>query len=413
MRRQLSRIRCGGLNRNAHCLYMVACVSPVCGIIQQITMITQTDYLIVGAGINGMLTARFLAQAGKQVTLIERGEPGRESSWAGGGIVSSSLPVALHSGSDCSCILGPGILSRTGSRAGDAETGIDVECRQTGLLMLDAADRDAALAWAQNNGRVMQQARPGGNPGPGTSAWPGVPVGDFRMPQIANVRNPRLCRRRWLSPCRQVPRYSSGQVSRPRISMSPAGRLPGFGSPVTTRLGTPSSKRHVSLSCSGAWSAAVPLSRLGVNLAVQPVKGEMLLYKFPKPPGRRALFSPGVAILFRVPTATACWRSGHAWNMPISTNPLPMLRARARSDSATALLPVLQDQTPLQQWAGLRPGSGDGIPFIGKLKRWDNLFVNAGQFRNDAWCPAPASARLLSDLALGGPPIAAAGTLRT
>ncbi len=51
-----------------------------------------SDTLIIGGGIIGLLTARELAAAGLRVTLIERGETGREASWAGGGILSPLYP---------------------------------------------------------------------------------------------------------------------------------------------------------------------------------------------------------------------------------------------------------------------------------------------------------------------------------
>ena len=51
-----------------------------------------SDVLIIGGGIIGLLTARELAQAGAQITLLEMGQIGRESTWAGGGIVSPLYP---------------------------------------------------------------------------------------------------------------------------------------------------------------------------------------------------------------------------------------------------------------------------------------------------------------------------------
>lgn len=37
-----------------------------------------SDFLVVGGGVIGMLTARELAQSGAKVTLVERGSCGRE-----------------------------------------------------------------------------------------------------------------------------------------------------------------------------------------------------------------------------------------------------------------------------------------------------------------------------------------------
>ncbi|MGH8463018.1 MAG: FAD-dependent oxidoreductase, partial [Pseudomonas sp.] len=50
------------------------------------------DFLIIGGGVMGLLTARELAQAGASVTIVEQGLCCQEASWAGGGIVSPLYP---------------------------------------------------------------------------------------------------------------------------------------------------------------------------------------------------------------------------------------------------------------------------------------------------------------------------------
>ena len=50
------------------------------------------DILIVGGGVIGLSSALELARAGAKVTVVERGQCGNESSWAGGGILSPLLP---------------------------------------------------------------------------------------------------------------------------------------------------------------------------------------------------------------------------------------------------------------------------------------------------------------------------------
>jgi glycine oxidase len=62
--------------------------------------------------------------------------------------------------------------------------------------------------------------------------------------------------------------------------------------------------------------------------------------------------------------------------------------------SAQRILPLLAAYQPIKQWAGLRPASPNGIPFIGKHPVLANLWINAGQFRNGLVL-APASAQLL------------------
>jgi glycine oxidase len=64
---------------------------------------------------------------------------------------------------------------------------------------------------------------------------------------------------------------------------------------------------------------------------------------------------------------------------------------------ATELLPVLGSIQPIRHWAGLRPGSPDNIPVIGRHPDLENVFVNTGHYRYGVTM-APASAELLVDL---------------
>ena len=64
------------------------------------------------------------------------------------------------------------------------------------------------------------------------------------------------------------------------------------------------------------------------------------------------------------------------------------------SVAATALVPALADCVLVRQWAGLRPGSPDGVPFIGEHPLVKGLFVNTGHFRNGV-VMGPASVQVL------------------
>ena len=50
-------------------------------------MSARREVLIVGGGVIGLTTAYFLAKDGVRVAVTERGEFGREASWAGAGII--------------------------------------------------------------------------------------------------------------------------------------------------------------------------------------------------------------------------------------------------------------------------------------------------------------------------------------
>lgn len=359
-------------------------------------MTDQTDYLIVGAGINGMLTARYLHQAGARVSIIDKGKPGRESSWAGGGIVSPLYPWRYSAAVTALATWAQEFYPRLAAEL-LAETGIDVECRQSGLLMLDAADREQALQWAATNGQRMEQRDQTGIRAIAPALADRFSHGLW-MPQIANVRNPRLCQAL----------LHSLQAS-PRVRLLAETQAVGFdtsgGSISAVRIqhadgSMASIEASCVIVCCGAWSAVL-LANLGVDVSVHPVKGEMLLYKFPEPPLDCIVLTKG---RYLIPRADGHVLAGSTLEYAEFDKSVSATARQTLSRSAAAMLPALQDMEPVRQWAGLRPGSGDGIPFIGRLRPWDNLYLNAGQFRNGLVL-APASARLLCDLLLGQPPI--------
>ena len=62
-------------------------------------------------------------------------------------------------------------------------------------------------------------------------------------------------------------------------------------------------------------------------------------------------------------------------------------------------LMLLEDLEVERQWAGLRPGTERGIPYICQHDEVENLYVHAGHFRNGIVLGA-ASAELMTDIVL-------------
>ena len=105
------------------------------------------DCVIVGAGLIGMLTAAELAAGGMQVTILERGQPARESSWAGGGILSPlypwRYPDSVSELARWSQRYYPEFCRRLA-----AESGIDPQWTLSGLMIADIEEREAVQRWA-------------------------------------------------------------------------------------------------------------------------------------------------------------------------------------------------------------------------------------------------------------------------
>ena len=345
--------------------------------------------LVVGGGAIGLLTARELANAGAQVTLIEKGEIGRESTWAGGGILSPLYPwryaeplTALASWSQA--------RYTDLCRELQAESGVDPECVPSGLLILDPEERAAALGWAKAHQMRMEQVQPADladlEPALGHTE-----DGALWLPEIGQVRNPRFARalRRAVESRGKV--REQDEVSELLVT---AGRIQG----VRTRQGILEADQIVI--CAGAWTAKL-LTQLGETPAVEPVRGQMMIFMTQPGQVRHIVLYRDRYIIPR--------RDGHILigSTLEYTGFDKATTAEAKEQlyrAASTLFPLLRHSPIEHHWAGLRPGSPNGIPYIGAHPQVEGLYFNAGHFRNGV-VTGPASARLVADLMLNRMPI--------
>ncbi|MBY4678239.1 glycine oxidase ThiO [Marinobacterium arenosum] len=350
-----------------------------------------SDFLVIGGGVIGMMTARELAQSGAEVTLVERRQCAQESSWAGGGIVSPLYPwrysepvTRLATWSQSSYIhLADELID---------ETGYDPELRQKGMLMLSVDDEAEALAWAARfhrplrrvDGEFVYRKEPRLAEGVESAIW---------MPEVASVRNPRLGRalRESLRLNPKIRLIEQAAVSGLLID---GERISG----VSTSAGEFRAEQTVI--AAGAWSGEL-LAELGIGLPVEPVHGQMMLYRAP------------VGLIDRVVLADGRYLIPRSDGRVLVGSTLERIGFNKRTDEETrhslhqtalSILPALAEFPIEHHWSGLRPGSPEGVPYIGAVPGYQGLWVNAGQFRNGLVL-APASTRLLADLLLKRDPI--------
>lgn len=348
-----------------------------------------TDILVVGGGILGMLTARELARAGAKVALVERGECGREASWAGGGIVSPLYPWRYSEGITALASWSQAQYPALAASLRE-ESGIDPEWTACGLLMLDRDEAGRAHAWAERHGHQLLDLGVGGL----REAEPALAMGDgaLWMPAIGQVRNPRLAKAaRGTLAANGIELWEHTEVTALRVEQ---GRI----------LGASSSAGDIDASrvviAGGAWSARL-LGELAGGMAVEPVKGQMILYRTEPGAIRHIVLNEGKYVIPRLDghVLTGSTLEYVGFDKQTTEQALSELRRVAES-----MFPLLAGSPVVHQWAGLRPGSPEGIPYIGRHPRVEGLFVNAGHFRNGVVL-APASARLMADLVLERPPI--------
>lgn len=350
-----------------------------------------SDYLIVGGGVIGMMMARELSIAGADVTLVDRLGCAEESSWAGGGIVSPLYPwrykdavTALATWSQSSYVLLAQELIE--------ETGFDPELRQKGMFMVSVEDADDARAWAAKHHRplttvdadFLYQKEPHLKEGLGEALW---------MPEVGSIRNPRLGRS--LRESLMVRDNVTVLEHQPLESLVIEGeQVKGI---VTSKGELRADKTIIA---AGSWSGEL-LKPLGLNVPVAPVRGQMMLFKAKPGLVNRVVLMDGRYVIPRNDGRVLVGSTLEHTGFVKETS------QEARDslfETAINIVPELADYPIEHHWAGLRPGSPEGIPYIGTVPGYENLYLNAGHFRNGLVL-APASTRLLADQLLGRTPI--------
>lgn len=343
-----------------------------------------TDCIIIGGGVIGMLSARALMQRGVKVTIVERGPFGREASWAGGGILSPLYPWRYGDAVNQ--------LARKSQQQYPALSdellrisGIDPEFRKCGLLVLDIDSVEKAEQWVQNYNIDLQwfgadQAQalePSLAHGPEQSAW---------MPDVAQLRNPRFLA------ALQIYLEKQGARLIPDAEVTQINTNNDQASGVATADGLELQADHIVIA-NGAWSGRL-LQQMNINLQIHPIRGQMIVMEADADLLKTIILKDGHYLIPRSDGKIVVGSTVENVGFDKSTTEQAYHLLRA---FATGLLPALGDAPVLKQWAGLRPGCGEGIPYICEHPEIKGLYVNAGHFRNGI-VMAPASAELIADL---------------
>ncbi|MEE4238984.1 MAG: glycine oxidase ThiO [Anderseniella sp.] len=359
--------------------------------------------VIVGAGVAGLSAALTLLLRGHAVAVLERGKVGRESSWAGGGILSPLLPWDYSEAVNALALRSMAAYADWVAHA-ESLSGLSAQYWRCGMLALDVAQVNEALAWCVAHG---MEAELGSSARPSTLAptldgatkhstkpaseqlaayppqWGGSD--SVWLPGVAQARNPRL-----VAALRAAVLKLGGKIY-PQCGANAVRARSGHVTAVETACGEFAADRLVL--ATGAW-AGLGLRGLAGVPQMRPVRGQMLLFKLEPGTLETILYRRGLYLIPR--------RDGHILvgstleDVGFDKSTSAETR-RSLQDDAASLLPQLGEMQPLQHWAGLRPGSPDNIPVIDRHPDFDNVYVNTGHFRYGVTM-APASSELLADL---------------
>lgn len=348
-----------------------------------------TDVLIIGGGVIGLSIARELYKKGeRRITVIDRGPIGREASWAAAGMLAPNVETDtsddFHRFGTESLELYPNLASELLE-----ETGVDIELDQSGTLSLAFNEAEAGEldeTFERQELRNVPVNRLSGdavrNLEPAVS--PAVCAG-LLYPSDWQVENRKL-----LAALRRFAEISEIRI----VENADVSELLVDGSRVAgARVGTDEDHAGVTILATGAWTSLIKIGDAPMQVSVKPIRGQMISFEIRTRRIHRVMYSPRGYIVPRADGRVLIGATVEdvGFNKSVTDEGLDSLKA-----AAVEIAPRLAEFEITEKWAGLRPFAADGLPVIGDLPGWENVFVATAHYRNGILL-APKTAQILAD----------------
>ncbi len=351
-----------------------------------------SDVIVVGAGVVGLSAARALAGRGIRVLVVERSRVGAEASSAAAGM----LAPQAESDSD-SPLLELGLRARDHIEALvpvlERETGMALDYSSRGLVEVafseaQAAELQSRLAWQRGRNLAVEplsaedlrQAEP--------NLSPAARFGLF-VPGDHRIDNVRLTRALAAS---AVARGAAILSGRPVLSLLvESGRVLGV------RAGNELHRAPTVVNAAGAWAGL--LGGDPEPPPVEPIRGQIVAFEVAPPALRHVVVS---ARGYLVPRGDGRILAGSTSERAGFDKSVTAAGLRSVLDAAIEIAPFVADVPVADTWAGLRPGTPDGLPILGP-GALGGLVHAAGLFRNGILL-GPLVGEIAADLAMNRVP---------
>lgn len=308
-----------------------------------------SDAVVIGGGVIGCAVAYALAREGASVTLVERDGVGRHASGAAAGMLAPVTESVGAVGRESLALL-PDLVREVRELSG-----IDPQLSPSGIVRIAGPGAPVPEGCEWLGPDELRKRVPGIAPAAPGAVW---------SPLEGHVHPLLLTRALAGAAVRRGVRLELGRSA---VGLVREGdRVTG----VRTDTGTVSAADVVL--CAGAWTRLIE-----PRLPVEPVKGQMLALEAPEPALRTVVWGPRA---YLVPRADGeLWVGATVERAGFDVRPTAGGVASLLA-GACELIPGLEACEVRRAWAGLRPGTPDGLPAVGPLR--PGLYIAAGHYRN-------------------------------
>ncbi len=334
------------------------------------------DAIVIGGGVIGLSVALELNKRGSKVLVLDRGAPGHEASFAAGGMLAHCDPHTPES------LRHLAVLSATMYREFVHElmdeTGVSIDMRPHGTIYFPDTQENVPL------GRALSPAEL-------SSTEPHL------VPPGSGYYLPESCidPRHLVEALRKSLHHRGVDIASGTGATNVEVHERKVVAVSTDRSRYPTA---MAVNCAGAWAAFIG----PVHLRTQPVKGQMLSI-VPKHgshfPLQHVVRSKNCYLIprsdGRLVIGTTVEHAG--FDKTVHPEDIQYLH-----QAAAILMPPLGEGRMLEAWAGLRPGTPDGLPLLGETS-FTGYLAATGHYR-DGILLAPITAWIIGELATGRNP---------
>lgn len=310
--------------------------------------------VIIGGGIVGCVTALKLLENGYNVTIVDKSIVGQESSAAGAGIMFPLMPWNYKSRVFELCIGATKFYKNLSRKL--IERGFDdPEFIESGMICIDPSEKKEMLEWSKKNNFEINKYVFNNKP-------------SYDLPKVAQINPKKLM----ISLKKYILDQGVKLVENTKMSkiLNKSKYLKEWQTENNYSI-----KGDFFITTLGAWS-----SEINHNLKnkIYPIRGQIIRYPKSKIRLDRILYKKDFYLLQR--KCGSILAGSTVENVGFDKNTTKEA-AKELNAKAIDLIPELGDLEPCNQWAGLRPGVKENIPFIKRDNFFNNLYINSGHYR--------------------------------
>ncbi|HIF18218.1 MAG TPA: glycine oxidase ThiO [Cycloclasticus sp.] len=346
------------------------------------------DFVIIGGGIIGLLTAKELQKTGAYIAVIEKSSPGQQATWAAGGILSPMRPWHYSEAVNAISSISQPIYQQLSEEL-HTQTGIDPEWLPSGMLVLNDDDMTRAIDWCQQH-KAPNKLLSSEQLNKQFAHLKSFDEPALLRDDVATIRPHKLLAALSLYLEDNGVSFFNGQGAK-TLHTQP-NQITGVD------LDGRTIKAKEYIVCAGAWSSKL-IPKDSQKPDITPVKGQMICFPPIDIPNHCMVMDGNRYIIPRKDGRIVVGSTREHTGFDASTTQQAFNELR---DFSQQLYPALSNIEPDAHWAGLRPSSPDSIPYICRVDGYNNLSLNAGHYRNGI-VTAPASAQLMADIVLANP----------